>query len=153
MERHDPSSRDIEEDLLLEATLGWLFLDVHAAMTRAFDDRLSRVGLTRSQWRVMSPLLKQQGISQTTLAELVNIEKAPLGRTLDRLEKTGWVRREMDLEDRRARRVYLTDKIDPHIGAVTEVVRSTFGQALHGLKESDVRALMGYLMTIRANME
>lgn len=137
---------------MLEATLGWLFQDVHAQMTRNFDKRTRRIGLTRSQWRVISPLMKQQGITQTALAEIVEIEKAPLGRTLDKLEENGWIRREHDPSDRRARRVYLTDKITPHVDAVTETVRSTFGEALHGLKAEEVADLMRYLMTIKANL-
>ena len=137
---------------MLEATLGWLFQDVHAQMTRNFDRRTRKIGLTRSQWRVISPLMKKQGITQTALAELVEIEKAPLGRTLDKLEENGWIRRELDPSDRRARRVYLTDKIEPHVDAVTETVRGTFGVALHGLKAEEVADLMRYLMAIKANL-
>lgn len=149
----DMAATDIQEDILLEATLGWLFQDVHAHMTRNFDRRTRKIGLTRSQWRVLSPLLKNQGVTQTTLAELVEIEKAPLGRTLDKLEETGWIRREHDPSDRRARRVFLTPKIDPYIEVVTETVRTTFGEALQGLKAEDVARLMGYLMTIKANLQ
>lgn len=146
------AATDTEEDIQLEATLGWLFQDVHSEMTRGFDRRSRSVGLTRSQWRVLSPLLKNQGITQTALAEIVEIEKAPLGRTLDKLEETGWIRREHDPSDRRARRVFLTDKIYPHVDAVTQTVRATFGEALQGLKADDVANLMRYLMTIKANL-
>lgn len=148
----DKAASDIQEDILLEASLGWLFLDVHSQMTRAFDKRTQKVGLTRSQWRVLSPLLRKQGLTQTALAELVEIEKAPLGRTLDKLEETGWIRRELDPDDRRARRVYLTKKINPHIEVITEAVRATFGEALHGLKADEIESLMRYLMTIKANL-
>lgn len=143
----------IQEDMALEATLGWLFQDVHAQMTRSFDKRTKRIGLTRSQWRVLSPLMKKQGITQTTLAEIVEIEKAPLGRTLDKLEETGWIRREDDPNDRRARRVFLTDKINPHVEYVTQTVRATFGDALHGLKAEEIADLMRVLMTIKSNLQ
>jgi MarR family transcriptional regulator for hemolysin len=146
------SSSDEQEDILLEATLGWLFLDVHSHMTRSFDKRTRKVGLTRSQWRVLSPLLRKQGLTQTDLAEMVEIEKAPLGRTLDKLEENGWIRRELDPNDRRARRVYLTSKIEPSIEVITETVRATFGDALQGLKADEIESLMRYLMTIKANL-
>ena len=149
----DVLSPDVQKDILLESSLGWLFVEVHAAMTRDIDKRIRRVGLTRSQWRVLSPLLKEEGITQTALAERVEIEKAPLGRTLDKLEETGWVRRELDPDDRRARRVYLTTKIEPHIEMITSAIRMTFGEALHGLKEEEVGGLMTYLMTIKSNLE
>ncbi len=145
-------SHDTEEDILLEATLGWLFQDVHSLMTRSFDRRLESVGLTRSQWRVLSPLLREDGITQTTLADIVEIEKAPLGRTLDRLEDTGWIRRERDPDDRRARRVFLTKKVNPIVTDVSDVVRSLFGDALKGFKTKDVETLMRHLMTIKSNI-
>lgn len=145
-------SHDTEEDILLEATLGWLFQDVHSLMTRSFDRRLGRVGLTRSQWRVLSPLLREDGITQTELAEIVEIEKAPLGRSLDRLEETGWIRREQDQNDRRARRVYLTEKVSPIVDDVSDVVRGLFGDALKGLKTKDVETLMRHLLTIKSNI-
>lgn len=148
----DKATTDAQEDIALEATLGWLFQDVHAQMTRNFDRRTRKIGLTRSQWRVISPLMKQQGITQTALAEIVEIEKAPLGRTLDKLEETGWIRREHDPSDRRARRVFLTDKIEPHVDVVTETVRGTFGEALQGLKAEEIADLMRYLMAIKANL-
>jgi DNA-binding MarR family transcriptional regulator len=141
-----------EEDILLEATLGWLFQDVHSLMTRSFDRRLQDVGLTRSQWRVISPLLRQDGITQTTLAEIIAIEKAPLGRTLDRLEDTGWIRREQDPRDRRARRVYMTDKVAPVVSKVQDVVRGIFGDALRGFTAEEVEALMRHLMGIKTNI-
>lgn len=149
----DLLSPDVQKDILLESSLGWLFLDVHAAMTRDIDKRIGKVGLTRSQWRVLSPLLREEGITQTALAERVEIEKAPLGRTLDKLEETGWIKRELDPDDRRARRVYLTTKIVPHIEEVTSAIRMTFGEALHGLKEEEVGGLMTTLMTIKGNLE
>ena len=40
------------------------------------------------------------------------MEKAPLGLALARLERAGWIKREPDPSDRRARRVYLLEKAD-----------------------------------------
>ena len=142
-----------EEDILLEATLGWLFQDVHALMTRAFDDRVKELGLTRSQWRVISPLLRHEGITQTELAELVVIEKAPLGRTLDRLEQHGWITRKTDPNDRRARRVYITDKVAPVVAHIRRVIRGLFADALRGFKDPDVEALVRHLMAVKANFQ
>lgn len=145
-------SANTDEDILLEATLGWLFQDVHSLMTRAFDRRLSEVGLTRSQWRVIAPLLRQDGITQTALAEIIAIEKAPLGRTLDRLEEGGWIRREADPTDRRARRVFMTDKVPPVVASVQRVVRSIFADALRGFSAEEVESLMRHMMDIKSNI-
>lgn len=141
-----------DENILLEGTLGWLFQDVHVLFTRIFDKRVNHIGLTRSQWRVLSPLLRQQGITQTELADLVGIEKAPLGRTLDKLESSGWIYRESDPTDRRARRVYLTGKIEPYLPELFGMVQSLFRDMLKGFSAEDVESLMRLLMAIKLNL-
>ncbi len=141
-----------DDDTLLERTFGWLFQDVHALLTRSFDRRVDHLELTRSQWRVLSPLLREDGITQTALADLVGIEKAPLGRTLDKLEKSGWIYRKADPNDRRARRVHLTDKLDPYIPEVLKASDALFGDVFRGFKSEDVEALMRYLMIIKGNI-
>lgn len=42
-------------------------------------------------------------------AELVGIGRAPLGKTIDRLEQKGWVERRDDPQDRRVNRLYITN--------------------------------------------
>ena len=60
-------------------------------MRAAFDRRVRRIGLTRSQWQVLSLLHRRPGVSQSELAEMLEVERATAGRMIDRLEQKGWV--------------------------------------------------------------
>src|SRR5690242_3784177 len=136
----------------VEHTLGWLFQDIHRLLGKCFENQLPGIGLTRSQWRVMLALKREDGLTQTELAEVTEIEKAPLGKLLDKLEDKGWVTRRDDPEDRRARRVYCTAKIDKHLMGIAEAGRAMFAEALSGMREDEVQALIERLQLIKRNL-
>jgi DNA-binding MarR family transcriptional regulator len=89
----------LREDL--SRNFGFLLNDVARLMRTAYDRRIRKLGLTRAQWWVLTHLYRSNGVTQTELAETLEIEKPTLGRLLDRLEAKGWVRREHDASDRR----------------------------------------------------
>ena len=88
--------------------VGFLLHDVSRRMRKRFDQRARGVGLTRAQWRVLVHLGPRQGINQTALAEILELDSVSLGRHIDRLEETGWLERRPDPSDRRAWQLYLT---------------------------------------------
>lgn len=94
-------------------TLLGLITDVQNGLAKRFRERTQHLGISRSQWRVLTTLLGRPGSTQTELAELVGIGRAPLGKIIDRLEAQGWVERRSDPDDRRVNRLYLTRDVDP----------------------------------------
>ncbi len=141
----------IDQTLKYDA-IGTLVNDVNRLITRVFDQRIKGSGLTRSQWRVLSQLLKKNGQTQTQLAELVEIEKAPLGRMLDKMEAAGWIYRSADSSDRRMRRVYTTDKVLPFVDEIREAADETIHTALGPLQDEDGTALVRYLSELKRNL-
>ena len=91
-----------------ERHIGFLISDVARLMRTAFDRRVRRLGLTRSQWLVINRLYRRPGATQSELAEMLEVEKATAGRMVDRMEKKGWVVRRPDAADRRVNRLHLT---------------------------------------------
>lgn len=68
---------------------GFLIHDVSRLRRTVFDQRLKPLGITRSQWWVLSNLdrSKDDGFSQIELARLLDIGKVTLGGLISRLEK------------------------------------------------------------------
>ena len=89
----------------LDRNFGFLINDVARALRTEYDRRVSGLGLTRSQWWVLTHLYRNEGVTQTELAETLELERPSLGRLLDRLEANGWIRRESCAHDRRAKRL------------------------------------------------
>jgi DNA-binding MarR family transcriptional regulator len=88
--------------------LGFLMHDVSRLRRKVFDEAMKPEGITRSQWWVLAYLSRYDGISQSDLAESLEIGRAALGGLVDRLEAMGLVRRAPHDSDRRAKLVYLT---------------------------------------------
>ena len=91
-----------------EDYIGYVLSDVARLMRTVFDRRVRDIGLTRSQWLVLSRLYRRPGASQTDLADMLEVDRASAGRMIDRMEKGGWVERRADSVDRRVKRLYLT---------------------------------------------
>ncbi len=90
-----------------------LLTDNQNWMARLFNRRAAPLGLTRAQWRVLSGLNGNPGMTQTELSEFVAIARSPLGKIIDKLETNGWVERRSDRDDRRVNRLYITKDVSP----------------------------------------
>jgi len=139
-------------DPTLERSLGFLIHDVSRLLRKRFDRRAQHVGLTRAQWAVIAHLVRNEGVNQTTLAELLDVQKITLARLVDRLEQDGWVERRPDPSDRRANRLYLTDKVAPMWERMRELAGEIFEEALVGLSATEREGLIDRLMVVKRNL-
>src|SRR3954469_13369913 len=113
-----------------ERHIGFLISDVARLMRTAFDRRVRRLGLTRSQWLVINRLHRHPGATQSELADMLEVEKATAGRMVDRMEKKGWVVRRADATDRRVNRLHLTAEADLLQVQLSQIADRTVDDAL-----------------------
>lgn len=135
-----------------EQTLGVLLHDVARLWRKRFDRRAQTLGLTRAQWSAIVHLRRNEGITQTCLADLLEVEKITLARLIDRLEAAGWVERRPHPDDRRANRLYLTDKVHPILDQMWALGQVTRGEALAGLSDEEQTTLHTLLTRIKHNL-
>ena len=57
-------------------------LRCRALMRTVFDSRVRRLGLTRAQWLALTRLHRRPGASQSELADMMEVEKATVGRLI-----------------------------------------------------------------------
>ena len=144
------SNQTKEQDY--ERSLGFLVHDVARLMRLAFDRRVRDVGLTRAQWFVLAHLIRTDGQRQTDLADETDMVKAPLGKLLDRLEEGGWIERRPDPNDRRARRVFKSAKVDPLMDVMQGATAKIYEKALDGLETDARERLIDDLAAIKKNL-
>jgi DNA-binding MarR family transcriptional regulator len=90
--------------------LGALLTDAQDAWRLVLDEALARRGaLPLGAGAELLAQLSLSGISQSLLAERMGLTKQAVQQSLDQLEKLGFVRREPDPVDRRAKYVVLTE--------------------------------------------
>ncbi len=136
----------------LERNFGFILHDVARLLRTTYDRRVRDLGLTRSQWWVLTHLFRKDGITQSELAETLELEKPSLGRLLDRLEAKGWVRRTPDPRDRRAKRVYLTDAAQTPMRVMRDIAAEVREDALSSLNTVDRDRFVDTLLTIKSNL-
>ena len=110
-----------------------------AELSRAFH--AAGFSVTPEQWAVLNRLWESEGESQTVLAGRTSKDRHNITRILDLLEKNGLVRREPDPEDKRYRRIFLTDEGKALKKKLIPIVKKHLGRALSGLDHEDVDQL------------
>lgn len=135
-----------------DRNLGFLVHDVARLMRTAYDRRTKALGLTRSQWWVLNNLYVNEGITQSELADVLDVERPTLGRLLDRLEAKGWIVREADPHDRRAKRVRLSGEVQALMRSLRAIAAGLRDDALDGLDAGEQRQLFEMLLVVKANL-
>jgi MarR family transcriptional regulator for hemolysin len=74
-------------------TLGFLLHEVARLLRRRFEQNARDSGLTRSQWQVLAYLANNEGINQSGLADLLEIEPITLCRIVGKLQTRGLIER------------------------------------------------------------
>jgi DNA-binding MarR family transcriptional regulator len=126
--------------------------DVSRLIRRSFDERARGIGVTRPQWQVLSVLLRNEGINQGGLADLLEVEPITLCRMVDRLQEADLVERRSDPADRRAWRLYLTSKARALLEQLRPLAETMFVDALDGLSVAEQDQMMTSLDRIRQNL-
>ena len=139
-------------DPFLTRALGFLLADVSRLMRLRFDARAREIGLTRAQWRVLTQLRRREGINQTALAEIMEIEPISLGRHIDRLVEKDFVERRADPRDRRAWRLYLKPEVQPVLDRLRAISNVNRKEVLHGIPSEESEALIDTLLKIKGNL-
>lgn len=132
--------------------IGFLLHDVARLQRKRFEHHARAIGLTRSQWQVLSYLSRNEGISQAGLADLLEVEPITLSRIVDRLVDSGLVDRTPHPSDRRVRCLRLTQAARPTLKQLRELGEVTRRETLAGVSEPDHERLIGTLLAMRSNL-
>jgi MarR family transcriptional regulator for hemolysin len=134
------------------STLDFLLHDVARLFKRRFEQNARGSGLTRSQWQVLMYLAQNEGISQSGLAELLDVEPITLCRIVDKLQTRGLIERHPDPSDRRVWLLHLTSAARPKLSQLRRLGEVTRGEALAEVPEADTERLLKTLQALKANL-
>lgn len=129
--------------------LGFLLVDVTRLFRKQFDRRAEPLGLTRAQWRALRVIDRQPGLSQTALAEALEMEPIPVGRVVDRLQQAGFVERRADPNDRRRWCLYCSDHAGGVVAEMEVIAQSLRDDALTAIAPEQVAQLTDILARMR----
>ena len=133
---------------------GYLIHDV-SRLRRLFYDQQSRhLGITRAQWWVLFNLSRHDGepLNQNELAQMVELGSAALGELIQRLEKSGFVKRLIDPHDRRVKRVVIATRGREVLEHMKLVARENNSAIMSGISSEEQLVLNDLLSRMKQNL-
>lgn len=112
---------------------GYLCNHLARLFARALAQEIAPLGLAPAQFMTLLELWREDGLTQAMLVQRLDVEQATMAATLARMARDGLVRREPDDRDRRAQRVFLTDRAISLGAEATDAARRVNARALAGL--------------------
>ncbi len=130
-----------------------LVLGDAARLLRTRADQLAReFGVTRAQWAVLFRVERVEGLKQSELAELLDMQPISLTRLIDRLCENGLLERRSDPNDRRAKRLFLTPAARPVLEQFNVLSNDLMSEALVGIDRAALPGMIAFLGTLKDNL-
>ena len=131
---------------------GFLLKEVSRRYVLRFEQRAQEMSLTLPTCKVLAYLERNEGISQSKLADLTSIEPMAMVRILDHMEIEGLVERRPDPADRRARRLYLTPKSKPALDEIWRLAALTRSEAFAGISQAERNVFLDVLERLEGSL-
>ncbi len=132
--------------------IGLDLIDVARLLRTYADQRARQFGISRAQWTVLMRLDRFEGLKQSELAEVLDLQPISLTRLLDRLAENGLIERRPDPNDRRANRLYLTPAARPLLEQLTTLGTDMMATVLDKIDEASRERLLRELEAIKDNL-
>jgi MarR family transcriptional regulator for hemolysin len=133
--------------------LAFALHDVARLLRTYSDQRAREVNMTRAQWAVLSRLQRFEGVKQSELAEMLDLAPITLARLIDKLCAIGLVERRDDAKDRRANRLFLTEKATPTLDRLAALGEEIMGLVLAGFDAATVAGMTERMNRMKANLK
>ena len=132
--------------------VAFTIMDVARLLKTFADQQARQYGMTRAQWAVLVRLDRSEGLKQSELAELLDLQPISLTRLLDRLAENKLIERRADPNDRRANRLFLTPAARPLLERLSELGTDMMSTVLEGLDAKTIERMLRDLGLVKGNL-
>jgi MarR family transcriptional regulator for hemolysin len=136
----------------VQREIAFTIMDVARMLKTYADQRARRFGISRAQWGVLVRLNRSEGLKQSELADILDLQPISLTRLLDRLAENGLIERRADPNDRRANRLFLTPAARPLLEQLAELGNDMMATVLDGLDAKTVERMLRDLGLVKDNL-
>ncbi len=132
--------------------IAFTVMDVARMLKTYADQRARQFGISRAQWAVLIRIDRSEGLKQSELAEILDLQPISLTRLLDRLAENGLIERRADPNDRRANRLYLLPAARPMLDRLAELGTDMMATVLEGLEPRSIERMLHDLCMVKDNL-
>jgi MarR family transcriptional regulator for hemolysin len=138
--------------LPIKREIAFTIMDVARLLKTYADQRARQFSVSRAQWAVLIRIDRSEGLKQSELAELLDLQPISLTRLLDRLADNGLIERRADPNDRRANRLYLKPAAKPLLAQLAELGADMMETVLAGLDDKSIDRMLKELVMMKDNL-
>jgi MarR family transcriptional regulator for hemolysin len=139
-------------DQPIQREIAFTVMDVARMLRTYADQRARQFGISRAQWGVLVRIDRTEGLKQSELAEILDLQPISLTRLLDRLAESGLIERRADPNDRRANRLFLMPAARPLLEQLGELGKDMMTTVLEGLDPKSNERLLRDLGVVKDNL-
>ncbi len=115
------------------------------------NDRLRPLGLSAGQFPVLMLLSREQNIMQEAFVRHYHLDKGTIARAVKKLKDAGYIRQIVDPENRRAVRLFLTEKGEKIVPVLQAIDREWELRVYTGLSQDEKNTLNTLMRTVAQN--
>jgi MarR family transcriptional regulator, transcriptional regulator for hemolysin len=127
-------------------------MDVARLLKTYADQRARQFGISRAQWAVLIRIDRNEGLKQSELADMLDLQPITLTRLLDRLADNELIERRADPNDRRANRLYLKPAAKPLLDRLADLGADMMETVLDGLSTTSIERMLKELGLVKDNL-
>ncbi len=124
-----------------------LYRQGNAFLTKKFN----RYNIGSGQYMFLIQLYNHDGLSQEDLASQLNIDKGTTARAIKKLEDQGYITRVKDEGDKRANKIFLTQKAEDIRAEFFKVLRQWDDILTNGLTDEEIELASRLMKKISVN--
>jgi len=133
--------------------IGVLVHEVSRLRRKAIDQLLQPLGITGTQWWLLTYVSLRPGLAQARLAEELNLGKVALGGLIDRMTKNNLIERRPSDEDKRVNHVFLSAEGVKLADEIRRLSSGVLDNALKDIDSDDLDVALSVLSRMKDNLE
>ncbi|RBQ27194.1 MarR family winged helix-turn-helix transcriptional regulator [Arcobacter sp. CECT 9188] len=137
----------------MNISLGFI-LNKTALMSKTlFAQRIKEFDITPEQWSIIFRVVETEGLTQKELSDSTYKDQANITRTIDRLEKKGFIQRQSNKTDRRISNIYPTKKAKDIVDDIALCSLNFNEELTKDFSKDEKKQLVNLLNRVYKNLE
>ncbi len=134
-------------------SLGFVLNRTAIAMKTGFNTKIKEFDISPEQWSLIFRVVENEGLTQKELSDTTYKDQANITRSIDRLEKKGFLNRVSNSNDRRIINLFPTQKAKELVEKIVPISNEYNKQLCQGLSKNESEELLRLLNIIYKNVE
>ena len=113
---------------------------------------LEQTDISPTELMLLASLRNSDGRTQEDISKDFCIDKAAVARTVQSLERKELVTRKTDINDKRNKRIYVTDTVDQYNSLLATIQKQWVDTAFNNISEDDLEVFAKVLRSVVGNI-